>query len=475
MSCRLHLSLRWSAVVLFCSVTLVSPQTPSYPAKLEWSVVPPVVRQSQGKYPGSATAVLYWNPCERDPKGKITNPLPPKDSYTISISGVGVTASAPTVGECTLTTTLTIDGSAQPGAQLLVVRESPSSVGNGSGLLAMMDATAGPTPGSPEVDVLWEVMSKQVCSDDFGNRVPNELYCIEVKIGNNSGHSIQLSGIGFRRKHPLAGKGTVPTNETLASPNTSYQTARAVAQAGQSQTLRNQLYHSVQALGLVMASFTPFFHNTHSSFRWSTGAAIVSGALVHAIDTVAPDLTLKELNNLDDQSFRDGKLIPNNTQVRMIVFVDKEDVTGSIDAACDTLYAGKDVDIKNCQKKPNPSVIRVALGDMVLVGDQVDYIQRMVVDTGVTSQEVAPAPIVTSASLSTTSGGSIEGANLATVQSVYLDDKPVEIKKDTQSATHLDFTIPADAQKDLVAKPHTVKVMSASGQSTTIQGVAGKQ
>ena len=129
--------------------------------------------------------------------------------------------------------------------------------------------------------------------------------------------------------------------------------------------------------------------------------------------------TLKEINNLDDQAFRDGKLIPNNTQVRFLVFVQKDslkdaigDVIPRIQAmnhlgSCSPLpvgytnvpgqpgkcYPAWEDSLSSCLKKRScdPLIVRLALGKMVVVGDTVDYLQRIVVDASVTSQEV-PAP-----------------------------------------------------------------------------------
>jgi IPT/TIG domain len=166
-----------------------------------------------------------------------------------------------------------------------------------------------------------------------------------------------------------------------------------------------------------MTSFTPFFLNNFNKSRWATGSAIVGTSLAQAINLVAPDQTIKELNNLDDQAFRDGKLIPNNTQVRILVFLQKRSLAEGIGEIVPAIKAAnqvtqspcpagyKDVpgspgncyprwedNLKNCVKKLvcDPGIVKLALGSMVIVGDKIDYIQRVVVDTSVTSQEVNP-------------------------------------------------------------------------------------
>jgi hypothetical protein len=125
---------------------------------------------------------------------------------------------------------------------------------------------------------------------------------------------------------------------------------------------------------------------------------------------------LREINNLDDQAFRDGKLIPNNTQVRLLVFVQKASLAEAIGEVvprlinanqkyCQTpmeagykpvpgvagqCYPAWEDSLNNCLKKLvcDPLVVKLALGRMIIVGDQIDYIQRVVVDSNVTSQEV---------------------------------------------------------------------------------------
>ena len=302
---------------------------------------------------------------------------------------------------------------------------------NGFAPFYFMDSTAGPTPSAPEVDVLWEVLTDHLCQDNFGNHMPRDLYCVEVKVGNNSGHSLQLAGVGFLKSPDCTSieanadktlgmliKGQC-TGDSISTPNISYQTARASAQAGQSTTARNLIVNGVQGIGLLMASFTPYFTNSFNKSRWSTGVAIVGTALAQAINIVAPDQTIREINNLDDQAFRDGKLIPNNTQVRMLVFVQKKSLAEAIgevvpkiqlanEKPCtdpmsigykqvpgiaNTCYPGWEDGLKNCIAKLecNPVIVKLALGRMVLVGDTVDFIQRVVIDPSVASQEV-PVP-----------------------------------------------------------------------------------
>ena len=315
--------------------------------KAAWTASPSAIYQQKGAYPQTVTLRLFWNGCVSGDNG-----LPKSNQlgqyYSISITGSGVTASSPTIDDCSLTTTLTIGSSAAPGLQAvnvtqLTTQDAKSGAGKGFAQLALMDATAGPTPNGPEVDVLWEVLTDSLCKDNFGNRMPSQLFCVDVKIGNNTGHNLQLAGLGFTRKSPdcvgpkkddltkvdrYSCTGT--PGEEISIPNVGYQVARASEQYGSQVTTRNIIANSIQGLGLLMASFTPFFENTSNKSKWSTGAAIVGTSINQAINLVAPDLTVRELQNLDDQAFRDGKLIPNNTQVVTTVFVEKTAVAEAL-------------------------------------------------------------------------------------------------------------------------------------------------
>jgi hypothetical protein len=399
--------------------------------KAAWTANPAVVYQQKGAYPGTLTVRLYSNNCQYDEHGDVkpASALKATDNYAITVTGAGISVLKLDVGDCSLTAALKIE-LATPGYKQLNVTKNPDGkrdLDAGFAPIDFMDALAGPTPSTPEVDVLWEVLTDHLCKDSFGNHMPHDLYCVEVKIGNNSAHSLQLAGVGFFRPIPNCNnpgkQSPFPCNQDpddphagISTPNVSYATVRASAQAGTTTSLRNILYNGTQAIGLLMASFTPYFTNTVNRARWSTGAAIVGTSLSQAMNLVAPDLTVREMNNLDDQAFRDGKLIPNNTQVRLLVFIQKQSLAEAIgeivprvqqanQVPCQTpkqagykavpgdssqCYPGWEDSLKQCLKKLdcNPVIVKMALGKMIIVGDTIDYIQRVVVDSSVTSQEV---------------------------------------------------------------------------------------
>ena len=292
---------------------------PFDPASASFFASPASIRPVQSKYPASVPFILWLKGCT---PGQTTGPLiSSKSTFSITIAGAGLsTAAKPAVSDCKLTTTLNIDPAAATSGFFLVdivetTADTPAKqVDRGNAILTLLDAAAGPIPANQQVDVIWGVLSKELCRDNFGNHVANDVYCIEVKIGNNSGHQIQLAGVGFQPNFTLGNNVLGPT------PNISYQSVRASAQGYALWTPRTLLMNGSSAIGLLMATFNPFFRTSFNIARWAAGTAVVS-SLPGVIGQIAPDLATRELNNLDDQTFRDGLLIPNNSQVRTMVFV----------------------------------------------------------------------------------------------------------------------------------------------------------
>jgi hypothetical protein len=249
---------------------------------------------------------------------------------TLVMTGNGLTLSNQKPSKCGISATLTIDPNTPPQTYAILIQGSSGSLIDSTDI-TVLDAAAGAIPPGlePEVDVIWGVMSQNNCSDVFGTRVARSMYCIQVKIGNNSGHPIQLAGIGFA-KSVEALKALGIKEVTIA--NTSYASTRAVLVESQVWSIRNVVYNSLAGAGLIMTASTPFFFNTGKSAlraktRFTTITNIITGPLLKAFDLVAPDPIVQQLKSLDDQTFRDNMVIPNNAQVQTVVFVEKQNVT----------------------------------------------------------------------------------------------------------------------------------------------------
>jgi hypothetical protein len=393
---------------------------------------PQVVQPVNGKLPSSVNLAVFEKDCE-----KVNQDL---SAYSIQIAGIGLSLSSPKAGKCVITATLAIDPNT-PAATSKVILLDGGGHPSGSADFAILDSTAGPIPSGlvPQVDVMWEVLSQSVCNDVFGKRVARNFYCIEVKIGNETGHSLQIAGIGFSNH---IDKLPVPT---IIQANTSYASTRAVLLRETVLSPRNIFYHSVQATGLLMSAFAPYFIAAGPSKHFATAASIVSGPALAAINIIGPDRVVGQLNNLDDESFRDNQIIPNNSHVRTIVFIEKRALTeiiegmsgnasvlqaaqgsgnvpsskGSKDKVSSegqsqqgdqsqnsaqtdaTFKANLTTEIKstakNSQQKDNnpifflhhgdhsPLLVKLALGNLVIVGDEIEYLQRVQVQSGTSS------------------------------------------------------------------------------------------
>ena len=482
-------------ILLFASLAAAQQATSADlfdPQKAELLLASGSIKQSGTKFPASVPLILWLKNCDlSDP----TRTFPPGSTYDIVAGGPGLAVTGtPVASGCRLTATLTIDSTAaSPGYFPVFVTETagtpPTHRDRGHAVLPLLASTAGPTPANPQVDVIWGVLSKDLCSDNFGPHVADDLYCVEVKIGNNTGYTIQLAGVGFKFGQALLG-----SDVTL--PNASYESVRASAQSFQLRSPRNLFVNGAEATGILMAAFNPFFLLAKNQLKWAVGTSVIGTLLPSAADKISPDPTLKQLNNLDDQTFRDGKLIPNNTQIRTMVFVEKRSLVESerhlfwrttyrysnlLKAACDKLYpptkAGESsLDAVNCATGgDNPTAVKLALGQLVIVGDEINYIQRVVVDSNVTSQEVNPTPDIVSLALN---GQQIEAGvsglstDFAKVSAVILaaasgdptSNLPLDLDTTQSNANKLVFTVKGQTLAPDATKTLTIQFTLPNGQ-----------
>ncbi len=474
---------------------------------------PSLIRPANGKLPASISLGVLEDNC--DDKRGLDLSQGGSAPYAVAVTGSGLSATGkPKVGKCSITTTLTIDPNTPVGDyQVSLLNKDQKIVG--SARMSIMDSTAGPIPPgiAPQVDVIWEVMSQKNCGDVFGTRVAASDYCIQIKIGNDSGYAIQLAGIGFKTKlNGISGSPDV----TIA--NSSYASTRAVLQNQQAYSGRNIVYHGLQSVGLIMAAFIPFFGTQHANGtinnarnHWSTLSSIVSGPVVKGFDTVWPDPAIAQLTNLDDQSFRDSMVIQNNTQIQTVVFVEKQALTyqlkklyqdspnlrtdpntsnntdngnpsdspspnktGTTDASGTgggQTSAGKSklsskealnvstVDNSRNSRRPffpragrfNPLSVKLALGSVVIVGQQIQYLQRIQIQSNA-APATTSVPTINSITPTCAAVGdsiTLAGANFGAAQndsSVKFGDTPVtNIQATDWSDKSIKLTVPSVA------------------------------
>jgi hypothetical protein len=262
-----------------------------------------------------------------DAKDASAKPDPTK--WTVKApEGMGVHESPPTGwGSCYLIVPVTIDDDAGIGPVPLQVVRTDKTMKN---LLVNFDVLAvapGPVPpglNPPyQVDVMWGVLPRRLARDNFGNWISERYYAIEVIIGNDSGYPLQIAGTGFclMNECPVDGK---LANQVSIAPTASYRVTRGTLAKGQQVGTRANVMHLVQALGPIGTGLTAFFHNTNHKGTFTSAVDLFSNPFEKGLELAWPDTTIQELARLDDQMLRDGLVIPNNTQVRTLVFFPKE-------------------------------------------------------------------------------------------------------------------------------------------------------
>jgi len=210
---------------------------------------------------------------------------------------------------------------------------------------------------------------------------------------------------------------------------------------------RNIAYHLLEGAGFLMASFTPYFSEPNPKAHFATASSIVSGALLQVFAVVSPDRVPGQLNNLDDESLRDGSVIANNTQVRTTIFVEKRNLTEALQEAAkefdgeqksatgiasfrSTINASASEGSFIHAKSESPFLVRKALGDLILVGDPIDYLPRVQIQSNASqpSSTVSLSP----ASLNFTKGTKDQKVTLTNTGSGPLTINSVKVGGDTE-------------------------------------------
>lgn len=254
--------------------------------------------------------------------------------------------------------------------------------------------TAVPAPGpiptsSPEVDVMWSVLDKKSVADNFGVRIADQYYGITLKIGNNSGYSLELAGVGFTVPYrsgcssvPTQGAANASERELTQStdqpkrcqqiiPDSNYKFTRGTIVQQQMAGWRALTLSGLPQITTLLGGFKPFFHNANHASNFSN-LVIAFGDLATGVTAVWPDTVSTHLNNLDDQALRTDNqnvrtIIENNHQYSGVTFFPRHFL--------DDYFQRKPGDWKKMRNQPD--LVNEALGEMVLIGEQVQFVNRI--------------------------------------------------------------------------------------------------
>ncbi len=304
----------------------------------------------------------------------------------------------------------------------------------------------GPTPDDiSEVDAMWSVLPYKVVKSNFGRRAADNFYGIEVYIGNNSGYDMQIVGVGFNtslgRQGPQAvdkdGKPILDRNgaplaykldsagqrirvpqgnsksggqgeiinvtydgwqlEPLRSfqvPTSDHRLVRGSIEMDQLYGTRAGTLNLLGGFGTLFSGFIPFYRNSNPKANFSTFSSIINGNLREGFGLAAPDLTVNQLNRLENLAMHEGLTIQNNSQARTVVFFPRH-VVHLTDSERKWIDDGKGL-----------SVLMEKLGTLIIVGNPLlKFKQREIVasrpesaaPTTTPTPPTVPAPTITGA------------------------------------------------------------------------------
>jgi hypothetical protein len=252
---------------------------------------------------------------------------------------------------------------------------------------------------------------------------------------------------------------------------------RSSLEREQSIGFRNTTVNIVKAIGPILTGSAVFFDGAslaaaHHKAVFQGIAGVFSGAFEAGLELVAPDQTVRQLINLDNHSLRDGIIIANNTQIRSIVFVDRELISRSLRnlvkgpaSQLEAEKVGASIGMWSGMRKKDydPQAVMAALGSLHLVGRSIAYLNRV----SVISNAPGPAPTVTGATgNSATAGGSpvtltLTGDSLSGATLTSPDPKLV-ITNPTVGDGGKSFTATIDP-KNATAQTYQLTLSTASG------------
>lgn len=332
--------------------------------------------------------------------------------------------------------------------------------------------------GIRRVDLMWTVLPDEVVKDNFGTKAAKQYYGIQVVVGNNTGFDLQIVSLGFKTnlKSPQdldqasksahaasAGANSASTAATANSkpaeprfqiPVVDHRYVRGTIEKEQAFGTRSKALSFITGFGTLSTGFLPFFHALGPRANFSSFTSILNGNFKEGFGLAVPDLTIRQLNRLENQVMHDEMIIPNNTQERTVVFIPKGIVQFSETAVLEG----------NKKFKPTIEQIMTFLNELTLVGRRIEYVDmedREVVvvksdspkeagGTNATKPNTTPAPGPISVDSLTPNFGTLSEAKEVTITgSGFTPDTAVTVKfGDRQvpgkaiSATQVKATVP---------------------------------
>jgi IPT/TIG domain len=362
----------------------------------------------------------------------------------------------------------------------------------------------GPTPDDiDQVDAMWNVLPVKIVKTNFGRRAADSFYGIEVFIGNNSGYDLQIVGVGFNNtlgrpnvdtydnaleialdkdKNPLrdehgnilvrakdkngqpmttTGKPDGPPLyrplKTYHMPTSDHRLVRGSIEFEQLYGRRALALNLIGGVGTFLSGFVPFFHALGPRANFSTFSSIVNGQLKEGFGIAAPDLTVSQLNRLENLVLRDGLVIPNNSQAKTIVFFPRNVINLTEDEK------------RTIDKGIGMYPVMDKLGELVIVGKPlITFKNREIVATRPPSTLTPPTPSAPTAAAPTITGvllneGNGPGKNVLITGTNFTSGSTVTFGG--VPATNVTFDTPTQITAKIPAEAMTGKVKVGAAES----------
>ncbi|MCA1592668.1 MAG: carboxypeptidase-like regulatory domain-containing protein [Acidobacteria bacterium] len=453
------------------SAAPASPQASPTPIPSPYTISP-----SSGVQGREYEVIVISSACLQDtaktpPKTPPTNPL--KDFVLYAPDGSGIRGTTSSTSDCRITAKLSIASDAPLGDVKLWLQDKDKQVKDTVNF-TVTGITAGPIPpglnNKGQVDVMWSVLPDNVVHDNFGKKISKEYFCIDALIGNDSGFDLQVSNVGF----------TVPELNSSTSeggayfvPSIGYRMARGTLERAQQVGVRNRLLAFITSMGPLLTGFTPFFHAVNHRANFSEGVNIFSNPFEKGYEQVYPDTTIRQLDRLADQIWRDDTgaktVIPNNTQLRLMTFFPKKFLfppAARTKGSDYQRYLNKsDVDKVTFEyfQRNNPQFVMQKLGQIVLIGDVIQHTNRIRVISNQLLPNITDAPI---------SGRITDDCNLGVANvkvTLSSDSGFAQRTETTDSAGDYTFAnVPKDRRYDIKAKLDNATVTIRGGDENFV-------
>lgn len=317
------------------------------------------------------------------------------DNPTVHVQqGFQVTGStASHSGKCELTLTLTVDKSALLGSLRLTITDQTGKIDLGFANVTISDVVQGPIPPglSAQVDVIWNVVDPNVVEDNFGHRVRNLFYCVQLTVGNNTGYDLQLASVGF----------TMGKDISQAIGNTDYSMVRGSMDWGHKTNVWSLASLTVQASIPVLTAALPLVNNTVKRAHRSELINLFS-PVATAMAFIYPyqDSFTAQFKHLDDSALRSNFIVHNNQQAAPVfVFVAKKSLPLVDKKKQFLLWTENKTKRKSQCHESDLECIKNLLDKIVIVGETISYLNRLSVIGNASQTTNAPSVDLSAPSL----------------------------------------------------------------------------